>query len=87
VHEIGHAIGFWHEQAREDRDSYVTIIESNIQSSPLQSGQFAIAPYVTTLGVDYDYGSVMHYGSHVKSYGIKSIEGHLTGVCFAGLCY
>lgn len=66
VHEIGHAIGFWHQQSRSDRDGYVSIIESNIQSNPLQSGQFAIASPAETLGVDYDYGSIMHYGPNVS---------------------
>ncbi|XP_055351438.1 zinc metalloproteinase nas-14-like [Paramacrobiotus metropolitanus] len=57
-HEIMHALGFFHEMSRFDRDEYVTIIRKNI--IPDERDQFE--KYRGDMqGLDYDYESIMHY--------------------------
>ena len=67
LHEIGHAIGFWHEQSRPDRDSYVNILYSNLKL--FSDHNFMKRTYIKSFGVEYDYGSIMHYGTHTFSSG------------------
>jgi hypothetical protein len=60
-HEIGHALGLLHEQSREDRNSFVDILPSNIQAG--FEGQFRQAIYTSTDFGSYDFASIMHYQS------------------------
>ncbi|MFY7672031.1 M12 family metallopeptidase [Tenacibaculum sp. MEBiC06402] len=69
THEIMHALGFYHEQSRDDRDTYITVNGSNITSGNAhnfrkynQSWYHRFWPEGRNMG-NYDYGSIMHYGS------------------------
>ena len=64
-HEVGHAIGYYHEQQRDDRDTYVVILTQNI--IPGQEGNFAKLPGGSVAQGGYDFYSVMHYARNALS--------------------
>ncbi|NVJ59837.1 MAG: hypothetical protein HWE27_05570 [Gammaproteobacteria bacterium] len=68
VHELGHAIGFWHEQTRTDRDNYVTIYWNNIQPDARFNFEKISSRDGTNFG-DYDFRSIMHY--RTNAFGIN----------------
>ncbi|XP_074645963.1 uncharacterized protein LOC141902220 [Tubulanus polymorphus] len=62
THEIMHALGFHHEHSRPDRDLYVRIMFENILDGRA-SNFHQRRDNTDKQGLNYDYGSVMHYGS------------------------
>ncbi len=71
MHEIGHAVGFYHEHQRPDRDQFVRIVEDNIV--PGRETAFTIIPGGILLG-PYDFESIMHYGRKGFSTGGDTIQ-------------
>ena len=61
VHEIGHAIGFWHEHTRPDRDNYVDVLYDNIEEGYERNFKKLSSSVINSHGVGYDYNSIMHY--------------------------
>jgi len=66
VHEFLHALGFLHEQSRDDRDDYITINYDNVYDG--YASQFNKASLdETKLISTYDYKSTMHYSAYAFS--------------------
>lgn len=61
IHEFVHALGFFHEQSRPDRDQFIRVFLDRVQ--PNRRNQYSKLPevLVNSLGSPYDPISVMHY--------------------------
>lgn len=57
LHEMGHAVGLFHEHQRPDRDEYVTVTSSDSVNYGKKSDSEVIEL------TPYDYLSIMHYGT------------------------
>ncbi len=65
LHEMGHAVGLYHEQARADRDTFIEYHPENMSNAlRSNSAQFADSYQrdgdIQDVGL-YDYASIMHY--------------------------
>ncbi|NXD71891.1 MEP1A protein, partial [Eolophus roseicapillus] len=60
-HEVLHALGFYHEQSRTDRDDYVTIWWDEIIEDKENNFEKYDDSFITDLNTPYDYESLMHY--------------------------
>ncbi|XP_017206637.2 meprin A subunit beta isoform X2 [Danio rerio] len=60
-HEFLHALGFWHEQSRSDRDDYVSIMWDRITEGKEHNFNKYNDSSSSALNVPYDYSSMMHY--------------------------
>ncbi|XP_051781593.1 meprin A subunit alpha isoform X3 [Erpetoichthys calabaricus] len=60
-HEVLHALGFYHEQSRTDRDDYVKIWWDEILSGKEHNFDKYDDKFITDLNTPYDYESIMHY--------------------------
>ncbi|KAK3095356.1 hypothetical protein FSP39_013669, partial [Pinctada imbricata] len=59
VHELGHILGFLHEQSRSDRDEFVVVNWQNV----IPGLQLNFQKANTDNLAPYDYGSAMHYSA------------------------
>ena len=73
LHELGHTICLSHEHKRHDRDDFIDVTKNSDKNN--RNNQLANSDY-TTLGLLYDYESVMHYDCphffKAKSAAVKS---------------
>lgn len=60
IHELMHAIGFWHEHQRIDRDDHVEVNLDNVEQKYKKQYNKAKTSQMNLIG-SYDMDSIMHY--------------------------
>jgi uncharacterized protein (TIGR03437 family) len=81
IHEIGHAWGLLHEQARNDRNANMTVLFENIDKR-FASNFVQNIPVTADRGY-YDFDSIMHYGfQDFSSNGADTLESVPLGIPF-----
>lgn len=83
-HEMGHAMGYFHEQNRPDRDNYIRILWNNIQKK--YKDQFNKRATAQLFGQPFDWRSVMLYSSKAfnKHFWQSTMEKKSNGRGFKG---
>ena len=62
LHEVGHALGLFHEHQRSDRDSFVTLVDQdNLRGNCPSTWAANFDTKSGLLETAYDFASVMHY--------------------------
>ncbi|MBE0369331.1 M12 family metallopeptidase [Pseudoalteromonas aurantia] len=74
IHELLHALGFWHEQSRSDRDNHILIHWDNIREEKKHNFNKQVGG---NLG-NYDYKSIMHYSNN--SWAIDKTKPTITAI-------
>ncbi|XP_058823266.1 zinc metalloproteinase nas-14-like isoform X2 [Topomyia yanbarensis] len=78
AHELMHALGFYHEMSRPDRDDYIQINISALvreyQTESFYNANFAkyANEQVELYNIPYNYGSVMHYSKYAGAASLDS---------------
>ena len=81
LHEIGHAVGLFHEHQRPDRDSFIAVPTDSLQ---LGLGSTWAAHAGDRVSGPYDYRSIMHYPSARAISIPRGIPAGFTGALSAG---
>ncbi|XP_064632767.1 bone morphogenetic protein 1-like [Lineus longissimus] len=86
LHELGHTIGYWHEQSRPDRDEYVLVKLDNVAAGRGYNFNRQPEYEIDSRGEPYDFNSIMHYSSHQfsKNRGAQTIIPRPSAKMFIG---